>query len=178
MSGDSSFLSGIKSEVGSNKRLLTYTLGLNAAIVVGGILWHYSILRIGSYYTVGDIPAAFFKTALFYSITGMVLSSLVLKVAVSSTGTVLKRAFCVFLGLFLAFTVVVRMFDWGALYFGGNHIDDNFWAHAFFADGLVYLITPEAFALYAVNILFAALIIIMTRGIFRAVPLGKGAVKG
>lgn len=51
---------------------------------------------------------------------------------------------------------VIRMFDWGTLYFGGNHIDGNFWAHAFYTDGLVFLLTWQALVLYVYTGVFIA----------------------
>ena len=38
----------------------------------------------------------------------------------------------------------IRILDWGVIYFAGQHVDNEFWYHAFYTDGTSFFLTKVA----------------------------------
>jgi hypothetical protein len=106
------------------------------------------------------------KRTIYYLIASVIISSIVCVVMITVKKTMIKKIIIgIVMTLFTA-SVVIRMFDWGALYFNGNHIDSNFWAHAFYTDGMVFLFTKESFMIYATVITFFILMLYILKKIY------------
>ncbi|HOT44359.1 MAG TPA: hypothetical protein PLM53_07845 [Spirochaetota bacterium] len=151
------FFNDIKKVFVENKKMAMCGALLTLTLVVYFISWHFTIITFGSIYSVLDVGDLFIRRANYYLLESFLFASAACIVMITVRKPLIKR---IFIGLFLAvFAVseIIRMVDWGALYFMGNHIDSNFWAHAFYADGLVFLIAKESLALYVtVGLFFAA----------------------
>ena len=153
--------------VKENRGLILSGACLTLALSVYFIFWHWSIIVFGSIYSLRVISGGFLRLAASYFVLSAVLSSIVcgLLIVVRRPGV---RKFIAGTALFLFFgTEFIRMFDWGALYFGGNHVDTNFWAHAFYSDGTVYLTTWLSMGIYAVAALLFAVLFFIIRSIYR-----------
>jgi hypothetical protein len=145
-----------------NKRLMILALSLMLVLSLYFIIWHYTGLRIIGSHGVMDVPYRFMELALIYLIISVFLSSLILAVMLAVKRKLIKKIFIAIILFFFLVSEIIRMIDWGALYFGGNHVDSNFWAHAFYADGFVFLATKTAVLLYiATAFFFAALFYIL-----------------
>ena len=167
---------GMKGLVAEHKNVILAGVYLTLALSIYFIFWHWSIIIFGSIYSIRVMTGGFLRLAATYSAVSAVLSGIVcgLLVAVRGRGA---RKFIVGAALFLFFaTEFIRMFDWGALYFGGNHVDTNFWAHAFYADGAVFLTTWVSLGIYAVVALMFAVLFVIIRNIYRCTePRKAGA---
>jgi hypothetical protein len=120
------------------------------------IIWHYTIITFGSFYSVLDVKDSFRIRTSYYLVESFMFASIICAVLAAVNKPLIKK---IFIGVVLAvFTgsEVIRMFDWGAIFFGGNHVDSNFWTHAFYTDGMVFLFAKESIALYIAFILFFA----------------------
>ena len=147
-----------------DRDLITYSGMLAVIFQVYFLFWHITAVVFGSGYSLFEVASPFLRLAAGYSIVSLILASAASLLIIAIRGRVARKvAIGVVMALFFA-SEFVRMFDWGALYFGGNHIDNNFWAHAFYADGTVYLFSKQAFAIYAaVAIFFAAILFVLKR---------------
>lgn len=118
------------------------------------VSWHFTIITFGSIYSVLDVADKFLVRTNYYLIESFLFSTVACIVMTAVRRPLIKK---IFIGVFLALfagSEIIRMVDWGALYFMGNHIDSNFWAHAFYTDGLVFLFAKESLVLYATVIIF------------------------
>jgi hypothetical protein len=162
-----SIMNEIRSIIADKKGLIMAGAALTLVLSVYFIAWHWSILACGSIYSVRDISGGFLRLAAAYLTVSALISSVIcgLLIVVRRPAA---RKFIAGAALFLFFgSEFVRMFDWGALYFGGNHVDTNFWAHAFYADGTVYLTTWLSLGIYVTVILLFALMFFIIRRIYR-----------
>jgi len=149
-------LDEIKQVVTENWRMILYGAALTLVLAFYFIIWHFSIIAFGSFYSVLDVADGFLKRSNYYLLESFIFGSIATLVMIVFRKPIVKKVFIgVFMAVFL-FSEIVRIVDWGALYFMGNHIDNNFWAHLFYTDGMVFLIAKESFALYAALILFFA----------------------
>ena len=137
-----------------NKRFLVLSLSLTFILFLYFILWHYSGLRIIGSNKVTDVSAEFITLAANYLILSVLLSSLIIAAMAFIKRPFAKKILMAIILFFFLLSEIIRIIDWGALYFGGSHVDGNFWSHAFYADGLVFLTTKTAFALYGATIFF------------------------
>lgn len=139
---------------------------LTLTLAVYFIGWHYTIITFGSFYSVLDVADSFMKRAMYYLVASVIISSIVCSAMIMVNKPAIKKIILgIVMSLFTA-SVVVRMFDWGALYFNGNHIDSNFWAHAFYTDGMVFLFTKESFIIYATVIAFFILMLYILKKMY------------
>jgi hypothetical protein len=149
-------LDEIKQLFTENRRMILYGAALTLVLAVYFIIWHFSIIVFGSFYSVLDVTDGFLTRSNYYLLESFLFASIATMAMLVFRKPLVKK---IFIGVFLAvfvFSEIVRIVDWGALYFMGNHIDNNFWAHAFYADGMVFLIAKESLALYAALISFFA----------------------
>lgn len=147
-------MSEIKLIVSENRNVIILGAALTLLLAVYFIGWHFTILTFGSFYSVLDVADSFIKRSILYLMASVIVASAVCFAMIAVKNTMIKKIIIgIVLSLFVA-TEVIRMFDWGALYFNGNHIDSNFWAHAFYTDGMVFLFTKESFMIYATVIIF------------------------
>lgn len=134
--------------------LLGAALALLLALYFIG--WHYTIITFGSFYSVLDVRGPFLARTAYYLVESFIVTSIICVFMIAVEQPVVKKIFIGFVMTVFTASAVIRMFDWGALFFSGMHINNNFWAHAFYTDGLVFLVAKESIALYAVFILFFA----------------------
>src|SRR4030042_6457205 len=144
-----SLLSDFKKRVSENKKTVLLGAALTATLAAYFIIWHFTISLLGPIYSTRDVAGSLAGRAAYYLLESVIIASIVC-VALILVKRPLIRKFIIALALTLFLgSEVIRMFDWGALFFNGNHVDTNFWAHAFYTDGLIFLITKAALALYA-----------------------------
>jgi hypothetical protein len=136
-----------------NKSLIMTVSLLTALLAFYFIVWHVTILTFGSFYSVLDVSGSFLKRGASYLALSALLSSVLCAILLVVRPLARKIIIGIFMVLFVG-SEFIRMIDWGALYFGGAHIDSNFWTHAFYSDGMVFLFTKESMMLYASVILF------------------------
>ncbi len=136
------------------KRFLLLSLSLSLVLFIYFVLWHYSGLRIIGSNKVTDVSAEFMKLATYYLILSVLLSNLIVAAMAFLKRLLIKKILMAIILFFFLVSEIIRIIDWGALYFGGSHVDGNFWSHAFYADGLVFLTTKTALALYGATIFF------------------------
>lgn len=107
----------------------------------------------------------FFKVLEYAFIAGLIttgLSMLMFSLRKSSAW-VRRVVFAVFLFLF-AFDGAVRVLDWGVIYFAGQHVDSEFWYHAFYIDGTSFFLTIPAALLLLAYALFILLFVRSYKG--------------
>jgi hypothetical protein len=153
-----------QSLIAEKKGLIVACAALTAVLPLYFIAWHWSIIVIGSIYSMHDVYRDFVRLTAAYCVASVIFSSTVCLLLILVRRRAVRKVIVgFFLFLFFA-SEFVRMFDWGALYFGGNHVDSNFWAHAFYSDGTVYLTTWLSFGIYAsVAIIFAIVFLILRK---------------
>jgi hypothetical protein len=150
------FMNDIKQLLVEKKMLVLYGGALTLTLVLYFISWHFTIITFGSFYSILDVSDTFLKRTNYYLLESFIFATMACIFMIVVRKPLAKR---IFIGLFLALFLgseIIRIVDWGAIYFMGNHIDNNFWAHAFYTDGLVFLTAKESFALYAALALFFA----------------------
>ncbi len=147
-------MADLKTLLIKNKRLLVHALLLMLILSFYFITWHYTGLRIIGSHSVLDVPDRFMELASHYLILSVILSSLILAVMLAVKRKLIKKIFSAVILFFFLVSEIIRMIDWGALYFGGNHVDGNFWSHAFYADGFVFFTTKTAVLLYLATAFF------------------------
>jgi hypothetical protein len=157
-----------------NRKLIFLSLSLTLVFAIYFIGWHYTSLVWNGSYSVIDISGQFMSLSFWYLLVSVVLSSIITAILLVLKRTGPRKIF-IWTVLVLFFgSEIIRIFDWGALYFGGNHIDSNFWAHAFYADGLIYLVTKQALILYATAAFFGlAVYLILMRFLSLKGPEGR-----
>ncbi|HOD14005.1 MAG TPA: hypothetical protein PK307_13705, partial [Spirochaetota bacterium] len=156
----------IKSTFIEKKGLIVASAALTFVVMLYFIVWHCSIIAIGSIYSIQDVSGDFLRLTAKYGAASLIYSSAVCISLIVFRRPVVRK-FIVGFALFLFFaSEFVRMFDWGALYFGGAHVDSNFWAHAFYSDGTVYLTTWLSFGIYASVLAIFALVFAILRKIY------------
>ena len=148
------FLSDYKTLMMSNRKLAVRAVSLTLILALYFIGWHYTSLVFNGSYSVIDVSAQFMARVFWYLSLSVIISSLICAVLMILKKRIMRKIFIGAVMILFSGSEIIRIFDWGALYFGGNHIDGNFWAHAFYADGLVYLVTKQALVLYAAAGLF------------------------
>ena len=155
-----------RSIIAEKKGLIIAGAGLTFALSLYFIAWHWSIIAIGSIYSIRDVPGDFIRLTAAYCVAGMIFSSIVCVLLIVTRRPAVRKFVAGFALLLFFASEFVRMFDWGALYFGGNHVDSNFWAHAFYSDGTVYLTTWLSFGIYGSVALMFALVFVIIRKIY------------
>ena len=160
----------MKELVFSGRKMAIYSALLTLFLAAYFIVWHYSAISLASGFSVFEISAGFKKIVVSYAMASLVGSSLISLIMLAlKQGRSRKIFMWIVLAVFFL-SEFVRMFDWGALYFGGNHIDNNFWANAFYTDGLVFLVTKESIALYLSVALFFTGMLYLLKGMAAAAP--------
>jgi phosphoglycerol transferase MdoB-like AlkP superfamily enzyme len=140
-----------------SRKIIFLSLSFTILLFTYFIIWHYTSLILNGSYSVLDISQYFKRLVVDYLILSLVISIIVSILLIVITKEIIKKILIgIVLTLFMC-SEIIRMLDWGAIYFGGNHIDNNFWAHAFYADGIVFLVSKQAFVLYLATALFFTL---------------------
>ena len=108
--------------------------------------WHLFLTAISSWSIFAEI-----RLPLLFKVFEYALISGLLTAGISGVSFLLKArpawirrtVFGVVLFLF-AFDGAVRVLDFGTIYFSGQHVDNEFWYHAFYTDGTSFLLTVPA----------------------------------
>ncbi|MBN2159296.1 MAG: hypothetical protein JW807_07860 [Spirochaetes bacterium] len=149
-----SLFENIKTIAGENRNVILLGIGLTLYLAFYFISWHVTIISLGSFYSVLDAAESFVAQSARYLVFSAIAASAVCAIMLFLKRPLAKKIFIGVL-LFLFFcTEFIRMFDWGALYFSGNHVDANFWTHAFYSDSTTFLFTMVSIAIYLAVILF------------------------
>jgi hypothetical protein len=153
-----SFWHDYKTSIIKNKKPVLLSLSLTLILAVYFIIWHYTGLRLIGSYSVIDVSGPFMRIAAYYLAVSVFISSITCAVLPAVKRQIMKKIIIAIILFFFFISGIIRILDWGALYFGGNHIDGNFWAHAFYSDGLVFLATKVAVMLYLALAIFMAIL--------------------
>lgn len=168
-----SILSEIKLIVVENRNITVLGAALTLLLAVYLIGWHYTIITFGSFYAVLDVADSFIRRAIYYLLESAIIASIVCAAMIAIKKAIFKKIVIGIVLFLFAGSEIIRMFDWGALYFNGNHIDSNFWAHAFYTDGLVFLYTKESIMIYATAIIFFVLILYILKKMYLYTSQGR-----
>ena len=104
----------------------------------------YTIITFGSFYSVLDVAGPFSVRTVYYLAESVIFASIICAVLIAMEKPIVKKIFIGFVLAVFTGSEVIRMFDWGALFFSGMHINNNFWAHAFYTNRLVFLVAKES----------------------------------
>jgi len=159
-------LTEIKIMLAEYRKIILLGAALTLLLAIYFIGWHYTIITFGSFYSVLDVAVSFLKRTVYYLVESVIIASIVCAAMIAIAKPLIKK---IIIGIVLALfagSEIIRMVDWGALYFGGNHIDSNFWTHAFYADGMVFLYTKESMMLYASVAIFFTLMFYILKKIY------------
>jgi phosphoglycerol transferase MdoB-like AlkP superfamily enzyme len=118
--------------------------------------WHLVLTGISSWSLFSALKLLFFFKVLQYAGIAALITAGICFFSFSQK-TVKKRwpRRIVFSSLlfFFSFDGAIRVLDWGTIYFSGQHVDSEFWYHAFYTDGTSFLLTIPAAVLIAVYLL-------------------------
>jgi hypothetical protein len=159
-------LAGIKNNLIENRSVILMGAALTALLSFYFICWHFTIIAFGSFYSVLDVADSFLRRSGSYLAASVIIASGLCALMIAVTKPLAKKIIIGVFMLFFAGSEFVRMIDWGALYFGGAHVDSNFWTHAFYTDGMVFLFTKESLMLYVSVVLFFAAMIAILKKIY------------
>jgi hypothetical protein len=156
----------IKMMFAENRKIVILGAALTLLLAVYFIGWHFTILTFGSFYSVLDVADSFIKRTMYYLVESVIIASIICAAMIALAKPVIKKIIIGIVLVLFAGSEIIRMVDWGALYFGGNHVDSNFWTHAFYADGMVFLYTKESMMLYASVAIFFMLMLYILKKIY------------
>src|SRR5271157_695613 len=124
----------IKKIILENRNILAAGAAVTLLLTLYFILWHVTIITFGSFYSILDVSGSFLIRSVSYLVASAVIASVVSILMVMASRPLMKKIIIGIVLVVFAGSEIVRMVDWGALYFGGAHIDSNFWVHAFYTD--------------------------------------------
>ncbi len=134
------------------------------------MLWHFSIIFFGSNYSPAQVSKGLIKTILIYLPVNIISTGIIMYLLALTNKKFIKRiSFIVFIILFFI-SVLIRDVDWGAVYYAGLHIDQDFWFHAFFADSTVFMRLKLSYILYGIS----AILVYLFYRILKAVKKAAG----
>lgn len=151
-----SLFNTIKTKAGGSGTIILLGAALTVFLAFYFISWHVTIISFGSFYSVLDASDSFIASSARYLAFSAVAASVICAIMLALERPLAKKIFIGIVLLIFFGTEFIRMFDWGALYFSGNHVDANFWTHAFYTDGTTFLFTRVSMAIYLAVILFFA----------------------
>ncbi len=142
------------------------------------ILWHFSLVYIAADVSMADIAGGIRSLLVIYTSISFALAALVFLICYPDSFS-RRRKNVMFLSIaaLYAFFTFLRMLDWGSVYFGGQHIDSEFWYHAFYADGTSFLLTPESLILIVLIVLAVSVFVLMIRVFERSIRYFRAAAK-
>jgi len=111
--------------------------------------WHLALVYIMPDVTFNEIRADLVRTAGIYIVAGAAFLAAVYLIF-RAAGHRLRRALYIAILAITFCLTLIRIIDWGTMYFAGQHIDNNFWYHAFYVDGTSFLVTKVAAGLFTV----------------------------
>ena len=108
--------------------------------------WHLVLSAISSWSLFSEIRLPLLVKVVEYALisgaltAGISGASFLLK---TKSAWIRRTVFGAVLFLF-AFDGAVRVLDFGTIYFSGQHVDNEFWYHAFYTDGTSFILTVPA----------------------------------
>ena len=115
-------LEDIKKLFTEKKSYLLLGGALAITLLVYFISWHVTIVIFGSIYSLQDVSEKFLVRTNYYLLESFLFATVAAIVLMAVSRPLIKNiCIGVFLALF-AVSEIIRMVDWGALYFMGNHI--------------------------------------------------------
>lgn len=166
-----SLIGNIKQVAVKNGKIILLGAALTLLLSFYFISWHVTIITFGSFYSVLDAADSFLWRSAGYLVFSAIAATLICGIMLALKRPLAKKIFMGAVLLLFFGTEFIRMFDWGAMYFSGNHIDANFWTHAFYTDGTTFLFTKASLVLYlAVILFFAAMYHILKRLYLQTAP--------
>jgi phosphoglycerol transferase MdoB-like AlkP superfamily enzyme len=125
--------------------------------------WHLTLIQVMPDVTVREVLAGLIKVADIYAILAIFFLAMVYIVFRAAGSGRLKKilyAAAIVIALFLTW---FRILDWGTFYFAGQHVDNNFWYHAFYVDGTSFLFTNVALVLFSSLFIYLAIFAYLLR---------------
>ena len=122
------------------------------------IVWHITVILFTLDFSWKNFGFHFWASVLIYSLISIILTLLFLWIFSRSEKPSLRYKIVNIALLFLfIFFALIRIVDWGTLYFAGQHINNEFWYHAFYVDGTTFLATKISVFLFISVIVFTGL---------------------
>lgn len=142
------------------------------------LVYHFSLIAISQRATFWGLKGELLSTMNVYILISIFMTFLLFAVsAYLRNHKWLRRIFLIKFNVISWLYIYVRAVDWGAVYFGGNHVDSEFWFHAFYVDGLSFLVSPVSYVLAGSLLLYMLMNIFFTRKL-KSSPLLKSGQNG
>lgn len=129
--------------------------------------WHLSLIAVAAHVTFRELTRGLAALFLLYAAV-----SVLLVVLLTALGKIVNRMaawrrfmYCALAVLFILCSLP-RVLDWGTVYFGGQHVDNVFWYHAFYADGTSFVLTLPSLVLMIALIATVAVFLWVLRLLF------------
>jgi hypothetical protein len=110
------------------------------------ILWHASLVVVVPDATLLGSGRGLALLLFLYLAVSMALVSIAGLVK-RSAGRGMRMAVNWALSLSFTFIALVRLLDWGVVYYSGQHVNREFWYHAFYVDGTSFFFTVPSMTL-------------------------------
>lgn len=114
------------------------------------VLWHLTMIFIGSGFTPARVAGDLIHTCLLYTAATILVSSCAAVFFSLPPGRWVKRLGMAVMIFLFSLSVIIRIIDWGTVYYGGVHINDDFWYHAFYVDSTVFMRLRLSYILYGI----------------------------
>ncbi|MBN1532124.1 MAG: LTA synthase family protein [Spirochaetes bacterium] len=126
------------------------------------ILWHASLIVVVPDATLLGSGRGLMLLLLLYLAVALVVVSLL--GLLRGAGRVVRRAMRWAVSILFSFVAVIRLLDWGVVYYSGQHVNREFWYHAFYVDGTSFFFTIPSVVLMLSS---AAAVVVFVRLLLR-----------
>lgn len=135
------------------------------------LLWHISLIAISDQALLAEVKSGLWIKANQYSVFSIGFVVFFYPVLYEIHGkAALRRAFFISSIIIFLYLAFLRVLDWGTIYFSGQHVDNEFWYHAFYSDGTSFMLTGVAASLFGALILSALVFSLL---VFRSLSFVK-----
>ncbi len=142
---------------------------LSSYLILYLMAWHFSIIGIATYAYAGAVAGDLLVLLFGYGVFSLLVTAGIMGLFRFFRGRKYRHRTITFpLGVLFFVFSALRAMDWAALYFAGQHIDNEFWFHAFYSDGTTFVATPTSALLIGTLLLFTiGFVLILKRLWFR-----------
>ncbi len=131
-------------------------------ILIYAMMWHLVMIVLLPDTALAAMSRDLAKLLYLYILVTLPVAVAVILVRVSATGLIKKLFQWAMTGVFV-FVSGIRVLDWGVVYFSGEHVNREFWYHAFYVDGTSFLFTLPTLLLILAAVASTAVFFIMLR---------------
>ncbi len=149
-----------------DKKELTKSIILTPAIFFTYIvfllsLWNFSWLFISKNIDPFDILKTYYAAINIYGIIALLLTVFIFIVFYFVEKRIFRRTAALLVIIIALLSFLMRVLDWGVLYWGGIHTDNEFWFHALYLGGTYFFETLEAKILIPLSILLFIIFVVL-----------------